>query len=427
MFNLRARGSTIGTEVLAGATTFLTVAYILFLNPKMLGDAGMPANDVATMIALGGAICAILIGLITNLPFVLAPGVGMSAFFAYGAVLGYGVDWRVALAAALIAGLIFFLLVLVGLRNFLYMALPQVVRTATMVGIGLFLTIIGFQNAGLTVDSPATLITLGKISDPKVLLSLFGLLLTGALMAWQVRSAILISIITVTVLAWLIGLSPMPQQWSALPTLTGQTILAVDFNQFFSVLFFKLVIAFFFLAVLDLMGTLSGINRLAGLMDSDGRVFGSHTTYAVDSVGIMLTSLLGTSPNTVFIESAVGMQVGGRTGLTALTVGFLFLIALFFIPVFTAIPAIATAPALIVVGAMMMRGASDLDWTSPEDIIPAFLTIASMAFTFNIAHGIAFGIISYTLLYASRGRFDQLNWAMILLTAILMVYLAFYL
>ena len=409
MFNLRARGSTIGTEVLAGATTFLTVAYILFLNPKMLGDAGMPANDVATMIALGGAICAILIGLITNLPFVLAPGVGMSAFFAYGAVLGYGVDWRVALAAALIAGLIFFLLVLVGLRNFLYMALPQVVRTAT------------------TVDSPATLITLGKISDPMVHLSLFGLLLAGALMAWQVRSAILISIITVTVLAWLIGLSPMPQQWFALPTLTGQTILAVDFNQFFSVLFFKLVIAFFFLAVLDLMGTLSGINRLAGLMDSDGRVFGSHTTYAVDSVGIMLTSLLGTSPNTVFIESAVGMQVGGRTGLTALTVGFLFLIALFFIPVFTAIPAIATAPALIVVGAMMMRGASDLDWTSPEDIIPAFLTIASMAFTFNIAHGIAFGIISYTLLYASRGRFDQLNWAMILLTAILMVYLAFYL
>ncbi len=427
MFNIQGRGSSVGTEILAGSTTFLTVAYILFLSPKMLGDAGMPVDDMATMVALGAAICAILVGFITNLPFVLAPGVGMSAFFAYGAVLGYGVDWRVALAASFTAGFIFLILVLVGLRNFLYSALPPVIRMSTMVGIGLFLTIIGFENVGLTVDNPATLIGLGKVSSPPVLLALFGLLLTSALMAWQVRSAILIGIVTVTVIAWLTGLSPTPKTWFAFPSFTGKTVAVLDFNSFFSPLFFKLVIAFFFLAMLDVMGTLSGVNRLAGLMDSDGRIFGSHSAYGVDAFGIILSSLLGTSPNTIFIESAVGMQVGGRTGLTALTVGFLFLLALFFIPVFVAIPAIATGPALIIAGAMMMRGASDLDWAVPEDVIPAFLTIASMAFTFNIAHGLAFGIISYVLLYSLRGRIKELNWAMFLLTAILMIYLAFYL
>lgn len=427
MFNIHERGSNVRTEILAGATTFLTVAYILFLNPKMLGDAGMPADDMATMVALGAAICAILVAFVTNLPFVLAPGVGMTAFFAYGAVLGYGVDWRIALAASLTAGFIFFILVLVGLRNFLYLALPPVVRMSTMVGIGLFLTIIGFENAGLTVDNPATLIGLGKVSNPNVLLALCGLLLTSALMAWQVRSAILIGIVTVTAIAWLTGLAPMPKAWFAVPTFTGNTIAVMDFTTFFSPLFLKLVIAFFFLAMLDVMGTLSGVNRLAGLMDSDGRIFGSHSAYGVDAFGIMLSSVLGTSPNTVFIESAVGMQVGGRTGLTALTVGILFLIALFFIPVFIAIPGIATGPALIIAGAMMMRGASDLDWATPEDIIPAFLTIASMAFTFNIAHGLAFGIISYVLLYTLRGRMSELNWAMFSLTAILILYLAFYL
>lgn len=427
MFNIKERGSTIGTELLAGTTTFLTIAYILFLNPKMLGDAGMPAAEVATMIALSGAICALLMCFIADLPFVLAPGVGMTSFFAYGAVLGYGVDWKVALAAAFVAGAIFFVLVLSGLRNFLYLALPPVVRIAMMVGIGLFLAIIGFQNAGLTVDHPATLVSLGKISNPNVLLALFSLLLMGALMAWQIKGAILIGIITTTAIAWLTGLSPAPSSWVALPSFSGQTFFAMDFSQMGSGLFIKLVLAFLFLSVLDVTGTVCGINRLAGLMDKDGKIFGSHAAYGTDAFGIMLSSLFGTSPNTIFIESAVGMQAGGRSGLTALTVGLLFLLSLFFIPVFIAIPAAATAPALIIVGAMMMRGATDVEWTDAEDIIPAFLTIVMMAFTFNIAHGIAFGVISYVILYTLRGRVFELNWAMILLSVILTIYLGFYL
>lgn len=427
MFNIQERGSSLSTEILAGTTTFLTIAYILFLNPKMLGDAGMPANEVAIMIALGGAICAVLMCFITNLPYVLAPGVGMSSFFAYGVVLGYKVDWHLALAAALVAGVIFLILVLAGLRNFLYLAFPTVVRIAMMVGVGFFLTIIGFQNAGLTVAHPATLIALGKISNPDVLLALFGLFLTGALMAWQVKSAILIGIITVTAVAWSTGLSPAPTTWFAFPTLTGTTLLAMDFSQITSDVFLKITIAFLMLAVLDVGGTLSGLSRLGGLIDKDGKIFGSHAAYGVDAIGIMLSSLFGTSPNTVFIESAVGMQAGGRTGLTALTVGLLFLLSLFFIPVFVAIPATATAPALIIVGAMMMRGATDLDWTHAEDIIPAFLTIATMAFTFNVAHGVAFGVISYVILYLLRGRLYELNWAMLLLSVILSIYLAFYL
>lgn len=192
-------------------------------------------------------------------------------------------------------------------------------------------------------------------------------------------------------------------------------------------LFIKLVLAFLFLSVLDVTGTVCGINRLAGLMDKDGKIFGSHAAYGTDAFGIMLSSLFGTSPNTIFIESAVGMQAGGRSGLTALTVGLLFLLSLFFIPVFIAIPAAATAPALIIVGAMMMRGATDVEWTDAEDIIPAFLTIVMMAFTFNIAHGIAFGVISYVILYTLRGRVFELNWAMILLSVILTIYLGFYL
>lgn len=427
MFKLQEHGSSIGTEILAGVTTFLTIAYILFVIPKMLGDAGMPTGDVAFMIALSGAICAILMGFATNLPFILAPGLGMSSFFAYVAVLGYGMEWHAALAATLVTGGIFLLLVLSGLRNFLYLALPPVVRVAAMVGIGFFLTLIGFENAGLTVDHPATLVTLGKISSPGVLLALFGLLFTAALMAWQVKAAILIGIVTVTVLAWLTGVASAPTSWFAIPSFTGKTLFAMDFSQVFSGLFIKVVIAFLFLAILDVAGTLSGVSRLAGLMDKDGRIFGSHAAYGANATGILLSSIFGTSPNTIFIESAVGMQVGGRTGLTAITVGLLFLFSLFFIPVFSAIPGIATAPALIIIGAMMMRGATDLDWNQAEEIIPAFLTIAVMAFTFNVAHGVAFGIISYTILYILRGRFDSLNWAMLTLTPVLMIYLGFYL
>lgn len=428
MFNLKEYGSRVGTEILAGLTTFLTVAYILVLIPGMLKAANMPADEVVVSIAICSALGAFIMGLVANRPYVLAPGVGAGAFFAFGMVSAYGVSWQVALAATLIAGGVFLLLTLVGLRNLLYHAIPPSVRMAAMVGIGLFLTIIGFEGAGITVDHPATLITLGKLTDPKVLLALAGVVLIAALMANRVAGAFVIGIVAVTAAAWLVGLAPMPTSFMyAIPEMPQHIIMAMDFSQITSTTFASLVIAFFFLTVLDTAGSLSGLGRLGGMIDPDGRVFGSTATYATSATGIILSSVMGTSPNAVFIESAVGMQAGGRTGLTAIVVGLLFLIALFFVPVFTAIPVIATAPALIVAGGMMMRGARDLDWTKAEDIIPAFLTMASMAFTFNVAHGISLGVISHVLIYTLSGRARELNASMMIVSIILAIYLGAYL
>ncbi len=427
MFDLRAHGSTFGAECVAGLTTFLTVAYILALIPNMLSAAGMPADEVVVMITVCGALGAFIMGLATNRPYVLAPGVGMGSFFAFGVVLGYGVTWQVALAATLVSGIAFLLLSAVGLRDVLFRAIPDSVRMATMVGIGLFLAIIGFQNAGLTVDHPATLITLGSITAPSVFLALCGVLLTTVLLARHVFGAIAIGIVVISGIAWLTQLAPAPTSLFALPVMPREVVLAMDFSEMFSGLFLSIVIAFFFLDVLDTAGALSGMGRLGGLMDPDGKVFGSKASYVTDASGTILTSLLGTSPNTTFIESAVGMQSGGRTGLTAIVVGLLFLVALFFTPVFVAIPAIATAPALIIAGGMMMRGARDLEWNKIEDIVPAFLTIASMAFTFNIAHGVSFGIVSHVIIYTLCGRAAELNKSMVVVSIVLAVYLAAYL
>ena len=409
MFNLKQHGTSVGTELLAGLSTFLTIAYILALIPNMLSTAGMPAEEVVVMITACGALGAFIMGFGANRPYVLAPGVGMGAFFTFSVVLGYDVTWQVALAATFVSGVMFILLAAVGLRGVLFRAIPDSVRMSTMVGIGLFLTIIGFQSAGITVDHPATLITLGSITQPKVLLALVGIILVTVLLAREVFGAIAIAVIVLTAIAWLTQLEPTPSSLFSMPAMPREIFMAMDFGQVFTTTFLSIVVAFFFLDVLDTAGTLSGLGRLGGLMDADGKVFGSKAAYVADASGTILGSALGTSPNTTFIESAVGMQSGGRTGLTAVVVGVLFIAAFFFTQVFVAVPAIATAPALIVAGGMMMRGARDLDWTKIEDIVPAFMTIASMAFTFNIAHGVSFGIVSHVIIYALCGRGRELK------------------
>ncbi|MEH6473950.1 MAG: NCS2 family permease [Halopseudomonas sp.] len=424
-FKIAERGSDIGTEIRAGVTTFLTISYILFVNPQILSMAGMPANDVAIATAMAAGIATLIMGLYANFPFALAPGMGLNAYFTFGVVQGMGVEWQVALAAVFIEGVIFMALAMTGVRTHLINAIPQAIKIATMTGIGLFLAIIGFQNANITVDHPATLVTLGDLHDPAVLLSLAGIILTCALIVRQVKGAILIGIVTLTAIAWLSGLSPAPEQFIAWPTMPTETLMALDFSQIFSGALITVVIAFLFVDIFDTAGTLLGVGRLGGFLNNKGELPGSDRAFMADATGTTAGALLGTSTVTTYIESATGIEEGGRTGLTAVVVGVLFLLSMFFTPLFIAVPALATAPALIVVGAMMMGAAKELDWSKMEDAVPAFLTVIAMPFTYSIAHGITLGVVSYVAIHAVTGKFRDIHPIMLGLAAALVAFHTF--
>ncbi len=408
-FRLAERGTDVATEVRAGFTTFLTMAYILFVNPQILSLTGMPAQDVAVATALAAAIATLIMGLYANFPFALAPGMGLNAYFTFGVVQGLGVDWPIALTAVLIEGVLFMALAMTGMRTLLVNAIPHCIKIATITGIGLFLAIIGFENAKLTVDHPATLVTLGNLKDPSVLLALGGIVLIGALLVKRIKGAVLIGILALTLVAWLTGLAPVPDTFVALPQLPRETLMAIDFSQAFTGAMLTVVIAFLFVDLFDTAGTLLGVGRLAGLLDKDGNLPGSERAFMSDATGTTAGALLGTSTVTTYIESATGIEEGGRTGLTAVVVAALFLLSLFFTPLFTAVPALATAPALIVVGAMMMLGARELDWTQMDEAVPAFLTVVTMPFTYSIAHGITLGIVSYVLIHVAIGRAGRIH------------------
>jgi AGZA family xanthine/uracil permease-like MFS transporter len=424
-FKLEAAGSDIRTEIRAGLTTFLTMAYILFVNPQLLSQSGMPANDVAFATAMASSIACLIMGLYARFPFALAPGMGLNAYFTYGVVQGMGVEWQVALAAVLVEGLVFMALALTSVRSKMINAIPHCIKVATMTGIGLFLAIIGFQKAGLTVDHGATLVTLGDLTEPSVMLALFGIVLTGALMVREFKAAILVSILVLTGLAWLTGLSAVPEQIMAMPSLPKETFLAVasvDISQVLSAAFVTVVIAFLFVDVFDTAGTLVGTGRVAGLLNDKGELPGADRGFMADATGTAAGALLGTSTVTTYVESAAGIEAGGRTGLTAVVVGIMFLLALFFTPLFIAVPAQATAPALIVVGAMMMLSAKDLDWMKMDESVPAFLTVVAMPFTFSIANGITLGILSYVAINLLTGQWRKINVVMAILTVLLIAF-----
>lgn len=421
-FNFSAHGTHLNAEIRAGLTTFLTMAYILFINPQLLSMTGMPAADIAFATAVASSIACLIMGLYARFPFALAPGMGLNAYFTFGVVEGMGISWQVALAAVFVEGIIFLLLAMSGFRSKMINAIPSNLKIATMVGIGLFLSIIGFKNAGLTVAHPATLVTLGSLSDPQVLLALFGIIMTASLMHKGVKSALLLSILLLTVTAWLLGLAEPPKQLIALPTLPTETLLAVDFSQALSGAFITIVIAFLFVDIFDTAGTLIGTGRAAGLLDKKGELPGAEKAFAADAVGTAAGALLGTSTVTTYVESAAGIESGGRTGFTAVVVGLLFLLALFFTPLFIAVPAVATAPALIVVGALMMLGAKDVEWNKIDEAVPAFLTVIGMPFTFSIAHGITLGIVSWVTIKILTGQIKQINAFMWFLAVALCAY-----
>jgi len=422
IFGLKEAGSNVTTEFRAGATTFLTLSYILFVNPQILAQAGLPREDVVVATAIASATATLIMGLWANLPFALAPGMGLNAYFTFGVVGAMGVDWRVALAAVFIEGILFLILAVTGARSALVRAIPAQIKVATMAGIGLFLAMIGLQSAGVVVDHADTLVGLGDLSAPPTLLALAGLLLMAALITRRIRGGILYGILIVAGTAWISGISPGPDSILTIPSLPRETLFALDFHGLLTGKMLSVILAFLFVDFFDTAGTLIGVGRLAGFVDERGQLTRANRAFTADAVGTSVGALLGTSTVTSYVESATGVEEGGRTGLTAVAVAILFLLSMFFTPLLVAVPAIATAPALILVGALMMRGSKDLDWKAPDQAVPALLTIAGMPFTYSIANGITLGLVSFVLIRVLAGRYREVHPLLYLLSGLLIAF-----
>ncbi len=418
-FALSAHGTNVRTEVIAGATTFLTMAYIIFVNPDILAAAGMPKEAVFVATCLAAAIGSAIMGLYANYPIALAPGMGLNAYFAFAVVGGMGFTWQQALGAVFISGVLFIIVSLFRLREWIVNAIPRSLKFAISAGIGLFLAIIGLKNAGLIAAHPATFVTLGDIHQPGALLAVAGFLLIVALEQRKVPGAIIIGILAVTVVAALLGLTTIDGV-VAMPPSLAPTFMQLDIAGAFEKGLLVVILTFFMVELFDASGTLIGVAHRAGLLDKDGKLPRLKKALLADSVAIIAGAGLGTSSTTAYIESAAGTTVGGRTGLTAVVVALLFLAALVFAPLASAVPAYATAPALCYVAVLMARGLAELEWDDLTETAPAVITAITMPFTFSIAHGIAFGFITYTVLKLLSGKLNELS-PMVALIAVLFV------
>jgi adenine/guanine/hypoxanthine permease len=420
-FELSARGSNLRTEILAGVTTFLTMAYIVLVNPAILGQAGMPVAAVAAATCLAAAFASILMGASANMPLALAPGMGLNAYFAFTVVGAMGVPWPVALGCVFLSGVAFLLLTFAGIRQLIIAAIPPYLFAAVAGGIGLFIGFIGLKNAGIVVSSEATSVALGDLRAPGAALALLGLAIVAALSAWKVRGSILIGILVTTLAGWAMGIvqfTPQPYDLSAIAQTAFQLDLAGVFSGQYGIGLFEILFVFLFVDLFDNIGTLVGVTRRAGLIGEDGRIPRLNRILFTDSVATMAGALAGTSTVTSYVESAAGVQAGGRTGITAIVTGLLFLLAMLAAPYAQLVPLAATAPALILVGALMMAPLPDIAWDDPEIAMPAFLTVALIPLTFSIANGLAFGITAYALLKLVRGRITRTDWLLMALAAL---------
>ncbi len=406
VFKLSANQTTVRTEIAAGVTTFLTMAYIIFVNPTILSEAGVPFSGALFATCVSAAVGSLLMGLLANYPFALAPGMGLNAYFTYTVVKGLGYDWRIALGAVFISGIAFLLLTLVRIRALIVDAIPMTMKTAVAAGIGLFIAFIGLKNAGVIVSSPATFVTLGHVVSKPVVLSLLGLLLTSVLLARGYRSAIIIGILAVTLAAMTLGLAKWPTSLIELPR-WRETFLQLDIRGALRLGALDVVFVFLFVDLFDTIGSLMGLGRQAGYLTPEGKMPRVNRALFADAIATTVGSLFGTSTVVTYIESATGVSEGGRTGLTAVVVAALFLLATFFSPLAGTIPPIATSPALIIVGALMISAVTTIDWDDITEGIPAFLTILAMPLTFSIANGLALGFIFYPLLKVLTGRWRE--------------------
>ncbi|MBH9347433.1 NCS2 family permease [Pseudomonas aeruginosa] len=425
LFQLKAHNTTVRTEILAGITTFLTMAYILFVNPSILGETGMDKGAVFVATCLAAAIGSTIMGLIANYPIALAPGMGLNAFFTYTVVLHMGHSWQVALGAVFISATMFFLLSIFRIREWIINSIPLPLRSAIAAGIGLFLALIALQNAGIVVDNPATLIGMGDLTKPAPILATLGFILIVALEARSVTGAVLIGILVVTAIAILLGVTQFGGVVSMPPSL-APTFLQLDIKGALDIGLVSVIFAFLFVDLFDNSGTLIGVAKRAGLMGKDGHMPKMGRALIADSTAAMGGSLLGTSTTTSYIESAAGVRAGGRTGLTAIVVAILFLLALFFAPLAGSVPAVATAPALLFVAVLMASGLAEIDWEDITVAAPVVVTALAMPFTYSIATGIAFGFISWTAIKVLSGRWRELNPALVILSVLFVIKLGFF-
>ncbi len=406
LFHLHSRGTNVRTEITAGVTTFLTAAYIIFVHPNILSQAGMDKGALTTITCLVAGLATLLIALWANAPLMMAPGMGLNAFFTYTLVLGEGVPWATALGVVFLSGVFFLLLTWLGVRERIVKAIPHSLRLAASVGIGLFIAFIGMQNLGLIVKSDAVLVQLGAFT-PAVLLGLFGLGLAILLEAKKIRGAILLAILGTTLVGMLSGQSPFPDGLIALPPSPADIAFKLDIMGALKISLWASIFSFMFVDLFDSLGTMLAVCREAGMVDEKGDIPELPRMLTADALATVGGSLLGTSTTTVYIESASGVSDGGRTGLTAVVTAGLFLLSAFFTPLIGAVPAYATAPALMVVGIFMMRGIGQIDFYDFEEGAPAFLTFVLMPLTYSIATGLAFGLLSYVLIKLFQGRIRQ--------------------
>jgi adenine/guanine/hypoxanthine permease len=434
-FGIAKAGSTIPRELRAGLTTFLTMSYVLFVNPQVLGNAIVVPNGFAKLLvvtALAAAIGSLLMALVARYPFAQAPGMGLNAYFAYTVVLGQKIPWETALGAVFISGALFVVLSVLGVRQAIVRAIPNPLKFAVTAGIGMFLAFLGLRNAGAVVANPATFVTLGALTSPPVLIALFGLLVTAALLVRRVQGAIVYGIIGATLLGIvtraplypgahgaLVPFAGFPDGLVALPVWPSGLVGALDLHGAIALGAAAVVFTFFFVDFFDATGTLVGLASRAGYLDANGDMPRSRRTFASDGLAAMVGAVLGTSTTTAYIESAAGIEEGGRTGLTALAVAVFFLLATFLWPLASLIPAAATAPALIVVGALMLQGLRNVDWDDYAVSIPVFLTMVAMPLTFSIANGVSFGVIAYAAIKLFSGRGKEVDPLLYVVAALL--------
>jgi adenine/guanine/hypoxanthine permease len=422
IFHLNEKNSSIRNEILGGATTFMTMAYILAVNPQILGDAGMDKNAVFTATILSSVIAMIVMGLTANLPIALAPGMGLNAFFAYTVVIGMGYSWETALTAVFIEGILFVVMSLFNIREAIVNSIPINLKYAISVGIGMFIALVGLKNAGIIVGDPSTLLKMGNTGDPGVLMALAGIIIMGVLLIFRVRGALIIGMLLITLIGIPFGITRLPEgSIITAPPSVRSTFMVFDFSSFLRPELIAVVFTFLFVDVFDTVGTLVGVCSRAKLLDEKGEVPRVRQALLADALGTVAGALLGTSAITAYIESASGISAGGRTGLTTLVVAFLFLLALFFYPLFNMVPSVATAPVLVIVGLFMISPIQNIDLDDYSEAIPVFLTIIIMPLSLSISEGIIVGMVSYVFLKVLTGKWRQVSVVMYILCAIFML------